>query len=56
MVLLYDLGDRSWIDRDVIKNKHLAERREGFYALRESFRSGRLYQLNGKERILIAKF
>ena len=56
MVIMYELDDRTIINRDVMRYKNLAQCREGFFALRDTFRNGKLYVLKGKERKLIAKF
>lgn len=42
--------------RDIIKGVNLAQMREGFYAQEQSAKSGQMYQLKGKERILVAQF
>ncbi len=55
MVILYELDDKSIINRDIARYA-LPELREGFFALRHTFRNGKLYQLKGRERKLIAKF
>lgn len=42
--------------RDVIQNVNLDNYIQGFYANRESWRWGRLYQLKGKQRITLRTF
>lgn len=42
--------------RDFNEQLGMAELREGFYAQQQSARSGEMYQLKGKERILMAQF
>lgn len=46
----------STIYRNVIKNVNLMSYIEGFYAQREQYRWGKLYQLKGKEKILLRTF
>lgn len=49
-------GTRTTTYRNVFKSVNLAQYREGFEAQAEHCKWGVLYQLKGKERILLARF
>lgn len=42
--------------RDVKRHRGLSELREGFLAQRDTYKWGKMIQLKGKERIIIAQF
>lgn len=44
------------IYRNVIKNVNFTQYVEGFFAQQDLYRWGRLYQLKGKEKILLRSF
>lgn len=60
MVIQVSINDgretKTSIYRNVVRNKHLAEFRESFYANREWARWGVMKQLKGADRILLAQF
>lgn len=46
----------SRIYRDVVKNTQIAQYREGFYSRQLDFQWGFLYQLKGKDKIVLGQF
>lgn len=47
---------RSTTRRNIIKNLQIASIREGFYAQRESYRWGMMYEIKGTERHIMNTF
>ena len=51
-----DLEEKKLLYRNVVKNTQIAQYREGFHANASTYNWGEMYQLKGKNKILIGRF